>query len=297
MPFVKLDCGIVDSTLWADRDSREIFITALLMAVPYEFTKPQEQIDVNAIRLTGFVAPPGWYGFVSAAGPGIVRRAGLDLEAGIEALEHLGSPDPGSRTPTFEGRRMIRIDGGYLILNYMNYRDKDYTAAERMRRLRQRKKDSVTRNVNTVTRKSDVADAYAKADTYADRKEKDKSAGKPAFDEFWKAWSQTTEKGVAKGQAEKAWNKIDPDHAIFTAILIALQSQKDERARFAAAGQFYPPWKHPSTWLNGKCWLDEPQNLQEIIHAQPRKLSASDRVRLSTEKQANDEREPVKLIP
>src|SRR3990167_930952 len=36
MPFVKLDCGILDSTLWFDRDARDVFLTALLMAVPYE---------------------------------------------------------------------------------------------------------------------------------------------------------------------------------------------------------------------------------------------------------------------
>ena len=52
---------------------------------------------------------------------------------------------------------MIRVNGGFLILNYMKYRDKDHTAAERQRRLRARKKaledaNGVTRDVNDVTR-------------------------------------------------------------------------------------------------------------------------------------------------
>lgn len=35
---------------------------------------------------------------------------------------------------------MIRVDGGFLILNFMKYRDKDHTAALRQRKLRQRRK-------------------------------------------------------------------------------------------------------------------------------------------------------------
>lgn len=279
MPFVKLDCGIVDSTLWADRDSREIFITALLMARPVEFDSPQEQIEVNTLALTGFKAPPGWYGFVEAAGPGIVRRAGLDAESGLEALRKLGDPDSGSRTPTHDGRRMIRVAGGYLILNYMNYRDKDYTAADRMRRLRERRRNSVTRNVDTVTRKSDVADAKAYAYTEA----KNKSAPSGAlFEEFWNAYKEAGGEKVGRGQAEKAWKKINPDHALLTAMLIALQSQKQERAVFAGAGQFYEGWKHPATWLNGKCWLDEPRTLTDKVNEKPRRLSGPELVERAT---------------
>ena len=35
---------------------------------------------------------------------------------------------------------MIRVDGGYLIMNYMAYREKDHTTAERSRRYRERKR-------------------------------------------------------------------------------------------------------------------------------------------------------------
>lgn len=144
MPFVKLDCGMVDSTIWIDREAREIFITALLMASPHEFSEALPQLKVDVIEPTGYTVPPGWYGFVAAAGPGIVRRASVPLDAGIEALKRLGNPDPASRSQEFDGRRMIRIDGGYLILNFMKYRDRDYGAAERMRKLRARKRGDVT---------------------------------------------------------------------------------------------------------------------------------------------------------
>jgi hypothetical protein len=144
MAFVKLDTKILDSTLWIERDLREIFITALLMAEPREFREPIRQIEVGRLEFTDFEAPPGWYGFVPAASLGIINRAGVEREAGISALQKLGDPEIESRSTDFGGRRMIRTDGGFVILNFMKYRDKDHTAAQRQRRLRERKKQLVT---------------------------------------------------------------------------------------------------------------------------------------------------------
>jgi hypothetical protein len=152
MPFVKLDTGILDSTLWIEKNQRDVFLTALLMAEPREFSESLAQIEVDSMAETGFVVPPGWYGFCAAAGAGIVRRSLTEHFAGMDALRALGNPDQESRSKAFEGRRMIRINGGYLILNFMSYRDRDYGAAERMRKLRARRKDSsVTRNSDAVT--------------------------------------------------------------------------------------------------------------------------------------------------
>ena len=140
MAFVKLDTGILDSTLWIERECREIFITALLMAEPRETVEPLAQLEVRSIKQTGFTVPPGWYGFVPAAGSGIARRAMLDIEVGLKALEDLGAPDQESRSDEFDGRRLVRVDGGYIVLNYMKYRERDYTTAERSRRYRERLK-------------------------------------------------------------------------------------------------------------------------------------------------------------
>lgn len=177
MAFVKLDCNIVDSTLWVEREGREVFITALLMAVPREFTEPVPQIEVDRLEHTGFVAPAGWYGFVPASGPGILHRARVEDGPGRDALRMLGSPDPGSRSSDWEGRRMIRIDGGYLILNYIKYRDKDHTAAKRMQRYRERKRgkpsDAVTKQGDGVTlRNITQAEAYAEVEAEAKIKSK-----------------------------------------------------------------------------------------------------------------------------
>jgi hypothetical protein len=177
MPFVKLDTGILNSTLWVDKDARDIFITALLMAHPIEITEDTPQLEVRSMEQTGFVVPPGWYGFVPAAGTGIINQAGMIRENGLAALERCGAPDFESRSSDFEGRRMVRVDGGFILLNYDKYRQRDYGAAERARRYRQRhaqikseheqsQANGVTSRANGVTsRPRTQAEAEAEADS------------------------------------------------------------------------------------------------------------------------------------
>ena len=153
MAFVKLDVGILDSSLWWERAVREVFITALLMAEPYESLEPMEQLDVRNMKPTGFIVPPGWYGLVQAAGVGIISRALLDKEEGMKALEILGSVDTESRSKDFGGRRLVRVDGGYIVLNFIKYREKDHTNAERQRRFREKKKAEAAAPRQPRTRK------------------------------------------------------------------------------------------------------------------------------------------------
>lgn len=173
MPFVKLDTGILHSTLWFERNARELFITALLMAEPCEITELTKQLKVDAIEPTGFVIPPGWYGFVRAAGIGIIRQAGMEREVGLQALAQLGDPDIESRSSEFEGRRLVRVDGGFVILNYMKYRDRDATTAERSRRWRQRQKERSSQHSDDVAQRrvataNDTRRHQAEAEAEAD---------------------------------------------------------------------------------------------------------------------------------
>lgn len=156
MAFVKLDCGILNSTLWVEREPRDVFITALLMAQPIELRESMPQYSVRSLEQTGFTVPPGWYGFVQAAGPGIVRMAMAEQSAGMDALEKLGAPDPESRSSDFEGRRLVRVDGGYVILNFMKYRDKDNTSAVRSARYRERKAQRVAAAPDEPSRRGDA---------------------------------------------------------------------------------------------------------------------------------------------
>lgn len=168
MPFVKLDCGILDSTIWFDREAREVFITALLMAEPREFQDPQPQIEIRSLENTGWEVPPGWYGFVPASSLGIIHRAKVTEEAGLTALERLSSPEQESRTPDFEGRRLVRVDGGFIVLNYIKYRERDHSSAERSRRYRARKKARATvasSSHGVAPRDITQAEAEAEAET------------------------------------------------------------------------------------------------------------------------------------
>jgi hypothetical protein len=247
---------MIDSTLWIDREAREIFITALLMAQPMEIREPAKQIEVESLEYTGFEAPVGWYGFVAAASTGIINRCGISREAGMAALIRLGEPEAESRTPDHEGRRMIRIDGGFLILNYDKYRRKDHTAAERTRRYRARTMSRVTLSPLRVTGRS-VTQAEAEAEAEAEnttpivpkgtRKVKDVTYSQD-FETFWKAYPRKT----AKGAAWAIWTKTARPGT--GQLLEAIQAQSTSDQWTKDGGQYIP---HPATWLNQRRWEDE----------------------------------------
>lgn len=53
----------------------------------------------------------------------VARIANVKEEEAKEALVTLSSPDPHSKDPDHEGRRIEKVPGGYRILNYFKYRD------------------------------------------------------------------------------------------------------------------------------------------------------------------------------
>ena len=76
------------------------------------------------------------------------------------------------------------------------------------------------------------------------------------FEQFWGVYPN--KKG--KGAARKAWEKAtagNDESAMLTDVLLALEAQKRYRIEAKSLGEFIPEWKHPSTWLNQECWLDE----------------------------------------
>ena len=77
-----------------------------------------------------------------------------------------------------------------------------------------------------------------------------KNDASDAFEKFWKAYPRR----VAKGTAEKAFAKIVRSGRVEIAEVI------EGARRYAGerAGQEERFTKHPATWLNGQCWLDEP---------------------------------------
>jgi hypothetical protein len=75
-----------------------------------------------------------------------------------------------------------------------------------------------------------------------------------AFDEqFGRFWNVYPRK-VAKGDAEKAWRKLNPPIETVEKMLKAIESAKASPDWQKDSGQFIP---YPATWLNGKRWEDE----------------------------------------
>lgn len=161
MSYTKLFNSIITSTIWTEDDkTRILWITMLALA------------DKN--------------GEVQASIPGLARVAGMSVADCEAAINKFLGPDPYSRTPDDEGRRIEAIPGGFALLNHGKYRemasrDESIEAnAERQRRYRERVKRnaSVTDSNATVTPcHASVTDnlhiAEAEADTEAYKRERE----------------------------------------------------------------------------------------------------------------------------
>ncbi len=119
--FTKLDHNILDSSLWSlEYPTRICWITLLAMA--------------------------NQTGKINSTAPGITHRARITEEECRKALAIFESPDPDSRTPDNDGRRIQRVDGGYQILNYEKYKGHSYSdspGAVRVRKHRDKKKQAL----------------------------------------------------------------------------------------------------------------------------------------------------------
>jgi hypothetical protein len=95
--WAKLFSSIVTSTIWTEDNVTLRVWIALLATADAE-------------------------GVVEGSVPGFANLARVSVEELEAAIEKLSSPDPHSRTPDKEGRRIEAIEGGWLVLNYGKYR-------------------------------------------------------------------------------------------------------------------------------------------------------------------------------
>jgi len=97
--YAKLFSDIVDSSMWDQPPAMcKVWITMLALANQDGW-------------LRGSV---GW----------LARKAQVDPEECKKALDYFSTPDASSRTEAFEGRRVEQLDDGWLILNYVDYRNR-----------------------------------------------------------------------------------------------------------------------------------------------------------------------------
>jgi len=150
--YTKLFGSLIHSTIWREPDHvRIVWMTMLAMA------------DRD--------------GIVEASVPGLADAARKSIPETEAALARLMEPDPYSRTPDHEGRRIEAIPGGWRLLNHAIYREKASAEEARekaaARQARKRERDmsrSVTpshapsREVTPVTQSHDIAEASPEAE-------------------------------------------------------------------------------------------------------------------------------------
>lgn len=114
------------------------------------------------------------------------------------------------------------------------------------------------RNVNHARSGDTDTDTDTDTDKSKDQKPcSSASAEHVPFDHFWNLYP----KKVGKAKAMKVWEKIKPDMILFASIEESLQRAKRSPDWIKSAGQFIP---HPSVWLNGRRWEDEPDSLGDL---------------------------------
>jgi hypothetical protein len=174
--FTKLFSTIITSSIWSENDkTRILWITMLALT------------DKN--------------GICSATIPGLAATARMTLEEVEASILILEKPDPYSRSTAAEGRRIQKVDGGWFLTNYGEYRKKRQQEERReyMRRYIADRR-SVNNNVNNGKQKlTMLAHAEAEAEAEAkreipvpDAKAHPKQAARPrvltlATDEQWLA--------------------------------------------------------------------------------------------------------------
>ena len=83
------------------------------------------------------------------------------------------------------------------------------------------------------------------------------------FEKFWSAYPRH----VAKSDAQKKFEKLNPDEELLAVMLDAIEKQKNSEQWVKDNGQYIP---HPSTWLNQRRWEDEvrPAKPVKVLNAQ-----------------------------
>lgn len=147
MSYTKLFSSILDSTIWQEpQETKLVWITMLAMS------------DQN--------------GEVQASLPGLAARSGVPLSACAVAIERLLSPDKYSRTKDDEGRRIEEIDGGWMLLNHVKYRemasDDDRKAKAAIRSKRHYEKTKRNQKPNASLTLSSLQIPQAEAEAEAD---------------------------------------------------------------------------------------------------------------------------------
>lgn len=241
--FTKLDSGIVHSTIWVQpHDVLRVWIAMLALA--------------------------NQSGIVRTAAPALAHTCMIPLDRMREILCILESPDEDSRSDAQGGRRLLKVEGGWWLVNHEEYRRKvsaeEKLAADRERiaakraSLRPASQGVASRREESHCNETvaDVAQADAEAEAEAQIKtaksrEQVRSRGSrlPAdwtLPSDWMAWTRSTRPDV----------NVDDEAAKFADHWHAMAGKDGYKADWSATWRNWIRRARQSTW-SGASWPHE----------------------------------------
>jgi hypothetical protein len=224
-------------------------------------------------------------GLVDMTPHAISARTTIPLEIILKGLSELEKPDPDSRTPGEEGRRIVKLSTsrswGWRIVNHQQYRDMRSSSdrAAYYRNYRATKRNSAqlhaTANVlhateitNTDTdtdTDTEYMCASPAASTPKPRRSQIKStkwisdAQRICFDEFWASYWRR----VNRQQAERSYAKLITTHNQHAAVIAGVRAQSE-----TMMSRDVETRPHASTWLNNRRWEDEMDTTKIVTKSQ-----------------------------
>jgi hypothetical protein len=96
-------------------------------------------------------------GYCAGSIVGFAAMARMSVEDAEKTIAKLESPDVYSRTPDHDGKRILKVDGGWVLVNYTKYREmaqkeqrREYLRLKKQEQ-RNREKSQMSTNVNNLS--------------------------------------------------------------------------------------------------------------------------------------------------
>lgn len=205
-------------------------------------------------------------GIVDMTASAISRRTSIPLDIIDTGIAELMLPDPESRSPAEDGRRIVLLEEhrtwGWQIVNYAKYsairsaidRKEYMRVAQAEHRAKKALSTTVNKQSTTVNTVNQPLALSTDVDVDVDVKKllpAKKASDPDGFAEFWSAWPSTPRKQDRKKCAAK-WRRSGFVSEL-PAILANIEAMKQSKQWCEG---FEPA---PMTYLNGERWADEVQ--------------------------------------
>jgi hypothetical protein len=188
-------------------------------------------------------------GVVDMTIPALARRTNIGAELVSVGIERLAAPDPSSRSPELEGRRIVPLEGqpyGWRLVNHAKYRDMKnaYDRREYFRGYRRKRRaEGKDLAVHSEQDEQDLNTPEPSVGVGV-------SVGVNGFESFWQEYPRK----VGKRDAAKAWKQTAGERPPLAELLAALASLAKCRQWTRDGGQYAP---YPATWLRRGGWEDD----------------------------------------